>query len=114
MAKELDAALAKSMEMLSKLRSMLTQSSHDLEMEMKKIRSILTTRQAAKFLVWVANNGACMHMLNELWSKVYPKPVVSPVNAEGKFEFEEKATMPTTEDSGWDEDRKCEVEDDPK
>lgn len=88
-AKELDAALAKSLDMLSKLRSVLTQSSHDLEVEMKKIRSILSTRQAAKFLVWVANNGACMHMLNELWSRVYPEPVVSPLTAEGNFELEE-------------------------
>ena len=24
-----------------------------------------------KFLVWVAQNKACMHMLNELWSKNY-------------------------------------------
>lgn len=99
-AKELDGALAKSLEMLAKLRSMLTQSSHELEVEMKKIRSILTTRQAAKFLVWVANNGACMHMLNELWSKVYPKPVVSPVNAEGKFDFEEMGTTTTTSEDG--------------
>lgn len=88
-AKELDAALAKSMDMLSKLRSVLTQSSHDLEVEMKKIRNILTTRQAAKFLVWVANNGACMHMLNELWSRVYPEPVVSPLTVEGNFDFEQ-------------------------
>ena len=47
----------------------------DLDAEFSEIRSILTPRQAAKFLVWVANNGACMHMLNELWSKSYPEPV---------------------------------------
>ena len=27
--------------------------------------------QVAKFLVWVQNNRACMHMLNELWQKEY-------------------------------------------
>ena len=48
----------------------------DLDVEFSEIRKILTPRQAAKFLAWVANNGACMHMLNELWRKIYPEPVV--------------------------------------
>ena len=50
----------------------MTQTGEDLEAEFDNVRSILTPTQAAKFLVWVANNGAAMHMLNELWERVYP------------------------------------------
>ena len=74
-AKELDQALEKSLSMLGDLKERLTDMGQDLDAEFSAIRTILTPRQAAKFLVWVANNGACMHMLNELWSKNYPEPV---------------------------------------
>mmetsp|Transcript_19237 Transcript_19237/g.39008 ORF Transcript_19237/g.39008 Transcript_19237/m.39008 type:complete len:393 (-) Transcript_19237:24-1202(-) len=73
-AKELDSSLQQALAVHSELRQRLTQVGEDLEAEMNSVRAILTPTQAAKFLVWVANNGACMHMLNELWSKVYPKP----------------------------------------
>mmetsp|Transcript_15459 Transcript_15459/g.28068 ORF Transcript_15459/g.28068 Transcript_15459/m.28068 type:complete len:471 (-) Transcript_15459:153-1565(-) len=76
-AKDMDAALMKSLDMLQELQGRLTQCGEDLEAEFNTVRMILTPTQAAKFLVWVANNGACMHMLNELWSKVYPKPCES-------------------------------------
>ena len=74
-ARELDQALEKSLSMLGDLKERLTDMGQDLDAEFSAIRTILTPRQAAKFLVWVANNGACMHMLNELWSKNYPEPV---------------------------------------
>lgn len=73
-AKELDECLMKSFALLADLRTRLTQCGEDLENEFNTVRSILTPTQAAKFLVWVANNSACMHMLNELWSRVYPQP----------------------------------------
>lgn len=75
-AKELDSALVKSLSMVQELRETLTQCTDDLDAEFTTIRSILTPRQAAKFLVWVANNDACMHMLNELWRRQYPEPIV--------------------------------------
>jgi hypothetical protein len=68
-AKELDDSLAKSMAMLEELKGRLTAVGQDLDAEFTEIRSILTPRQAAKFLVWVANNGgtsqftrSCLHM----------------------------------------------------
>ena len=72
-AAEMDECLKSSLTVLSELRTRLTQCGEDLEAEFNNVRSILTPTQAAKFLVWVANNSACMHMLNELWSKVYPQ-----------------------------------------
>jgi hypothetical protein len=72
-AQEMDGCLKASLDVLEELRTRLTQCGEDLETEFNNVRAILTPTQAAKFLVWVANNEACMHMLNELWNKVYPQ-----------------------------------------
>jgi len=83
-AQELDSHLEKALKVLDELKTRLTQCGDDLESEFDKVRSILTPTQAAKFLIWVANNGACMHMLNELWGRAYPHspndPLESPSN----------------------------------
>lgn len=71
-AKEMDECLKSSLSVLKEMRERLAQCGEDLETEFNGIRRILTPTQAAKFLVWVANNKACMHMLNELWNRVYP------------------------------------------
>ena len=71
-AMEMDDCLAQALKVLAELRQRMTQTGEDLEAEFDNVRSILTPTQAAKFLVWVANNGAAMHMLNELWERVYP------------------------------------------
>jgi len=41
----------------------------------------------AKFVVWISNNGACMHMLNELWGKVYGKTPSSLLDEEDAEAF---------------------------
>lgn len=71
-AQEMDEILKETLSVLTELRSRLTQCGEDLETEFNNVRTILTPSQSAKFLVWVSQNKACMHMLNELWSKVYP------------------------------------------
>mmetsp|Transcript_436 Transcript_436/g.946 ORF Transcript_436/g.946 Transcript_436/m.946 type:complete len:347 (-) Transcript_436:178-1218(-) len=71
-AQEMDETLQETLQVLKELRSRLAQCGQDLETEFNCIRQILTPSQSAKFLVWVAQNKACMHMLNELWSKNYP------------------------------------------
>ncbi len=70
-AQELDGCLETALSVLGELRERLAQTGDDLETEFNNVRSILTPTQAAKFLVWVAHNSACMHMLNELWDRVY-------------------------------------------
>ena len=70
-AQEMDECLKNSLNVLGELRTRLLQCGDSLESEFNTIRTILTPTQAAKFLVWVANNKACMHMLNELWDRVY-------------------------------------------
>uniref|UniRef100_A0A7S2PBD8 BZIP domain-containing protein n=1 Tax=Leptocylindrus danicus TaxID=163516 RepID=A0A7S2PBD8_9STRA len=79
-AKELDSALEESLAMLEELKVRLTQCCEDLEAEIDAVSKILTPTQVAKFLVWVSKNGACMHMLNELWRKEYPKSESSEQN----------------------------------
>ena len=71
-AQELDDSLNKALAVVGELRERLAQMGDDLATEFNHVRAILTPTQAAKFLVWVANNRACMHMLNELWGRVYP------------------------------------------
>lgn len=71
-AQELDDSLNKALAVVGELRERLAQMGDDLATEFNNVRAILTPTQAAKFLVWVANNRACMHMLNELWGRVYP------------------------------------------
>ena len=76
-AKELDQTLRKSLSILQELRQRLTQCGKELETEFDSVEQILTPTQTAKFLVWISNNRACMHMLNELWSKTYDNGVVT-------------------------------------
>jgi len=71
-AQELDECLEKALAVLAELRDRLLQTGEDLEGEFNTVRNTLTPTQAAKFLVWVARNKACIHMLNELWERVYP------------------------------------------
>ena len=71
-AQELDGCLDSALSVLQELRKRLAQTGDDLDTEFATVRSILTPTQAAKFLVWVADNRACIHMLNELWDRVYP------------------------------------------
>lgn len=82
-AQEMDECLKASLDVLKELRTRLTQCGEDLEAEFNNVREILTPTQAAKFLVWVANNKACMHMLNELWNKVYPAQIEEEDSGEG-------------------------------
>jgi hypothetical protein len=71
-ALEMDECLAEALKVLTELGGRMTQTGEDLETQFDNVRSILTPTQAAKFLVWVANNGAAICMLNELWDRVYP------------------------------------------
>lgn len=71
-AQEMDSILNEALGVLKELRTRLIQCGQDLEQEFGQVRAILTPSQSAKFLVWVAQNKACIHLLNELWSKVYP------------------------------------------
>lgn len=76
-AQEMDETLKETFNVLKELGGRLAQCGQDLETEFNCIRQILTPSQSAKFLVWVAQNKACMHMLNELWSKNYPSMMTS-------------------------------------
>ncbi|KAL7564159.1 hypothetical protein ACA910_021134 [Epithemia clementina (nom. ined.)] len=71
-AKEMDECFEKALAVVKELRERLAQTGENLETEFNNVRNVLSPTQAAKFLVWVANNSAAMHMLNELWDRIYP------------------------------------------
>ncbi|CAI5712546.1 unnamed protein product [Peronospora destructor] len=56
--------------LLGELKTEVTNKNSTLDMEMDKLQNILTPTQRAKFIVWVTNNQACMHLLNKLWRSV--------------------------------------------
>lgn len=70
-AKDLDTALDKSVQVMNELHERFVQYGKDLEEEMAAIRTILSPTQTAKFLIWVSKNAACMELLGELWRKTY-------------------------------------------
>ena len=84
-AQELDGCLETALGVLQELRARLATTTDNLDAEFNHVRSILTPTQAAKFLVWVANNKACMHMLNELWDRVYAVAPESPAAADPRI-----------------------------
>ena len=85
-AQEMDEILKEALSVLKELRTRLTQCGQDLETEFSNVRAILTPSQSAKFLVWVAQNKACIHLLNELWNKVYPTTANPQVDEDGSGE----------------------------
>jgi len=93
-AQEMDETLKETLICLTELRGRLAQCGHDLDTEFNSIRQILTPSQSAKFLVWVAQNKACMHMLNELWSKKY-----NPLSSSSTSTTHSKTTSKSTETS---------------
>ncbi|KAJ0398620.1 hypothetical protein P43SY_007478 [Pythium insidiosum] len=56
--------------LLNELKTQVTDKNTTLDLEMDKLQNILTPTQRAKFIVWVTNNQACMHLLNKLWRSV--------------------------------------------
>mmetsp|Transcript_6014 Transcript_6014/g.14910 ORF Transcript_6014/g.14910 Transcript_6014/m.14910 type:complete len:410 (-) Transcript_6014:2805-4034(-) len=85
-AQEMDEILKEALSVLKELRTRLTQCGQDLDTEFSNVRAILTPSQSAKFLVWVAQNKACIHLLNELWNKVYPTAVNPQIEDDGSDE----------------------------
>jgi hypothetical protein len=45
--------------------------------ELLEVQKILTPTQTAKFILWITQNPACMHMLNQLWTVVHEKPALT-------------------------------------
>jgi len=54
-------------QMLNQLKKRVQNKNNNLDSEMAGIQGILTPKQSAKFILWVSNNPACIHMLNQIW-----------------------------------------------
>ncbi|KDO28097.1 hypothetical protein SPRG_20257 [Saprolegnia parasitica CBS 223.65] len=59
------------LQLLHQLKADVEQKNITLDTEMDQLQNILTPTQRAKFIVWVTNNPACMHLLNKLWTNVF-------------------------------------------
>ena len=68
-ATELDETFTTSLHLLTSLRFAVSRDGNDLDGEFQNVQQIMNPTQMAKFVCWVTNNPACMHMLNELWAK---------------------------------------------
>jgi len=69
----MDDDLQLTLDMLKQLRSLIDDKNSSLDQELLEIQKILTPTQTAKFILWVTQNPACMHMLNQLWRHVYER-----------------------------------------
>ncbi|KAG9399272.1 hypothetical protein AC1031_012229 [Aphanomyces cochlioides] len=58
------------LKLLNELKHDVEAKNITLDTEMDQLQNILTPTQRAKFIVWVTNNPACMHLLNKLWTNV--------------------------------------------
>ncbi|KAF0684176.1 Aste57867_23826 [Aphanomyces stellatus] len=58
------------LKLLNELKRDVEAKNITLDTEMDQLQNILTPTQRAKFIVWVTNNPACMHLLNKLWTNV--------------------------------------------
>ncbi|RHY02886.1 hypothetical protein DYB25_001194 [Aphanomyces astaci] len=54
------------LKLLNELKQDVEEKNITLDTEMDQLQNILTPTQRAKFIVWVTNNPACMHLLNKL------------------------------------------------
>nr|CCA19477.1 conserved hypothetical protein [Albugo laibachii Nc14] len=62
--------LKRALALLDDLKTQIETKNSTLDHEMDNLQNILTPTQRAKFIVWVTNNPACMHLLNKLWRTV--------------------------------------------
>jgi hypothetical protein len=68
--------LQRSFSLVSELRDTMLAKNEALINEIRVIKSILTPAQVAKFVFWVANNAACIHMLNRVLAEQKPHHVL--------------------------------------
>mmetsp|Transcript_1969 Transcript_1969/g.3949 ORF Transcript_1969/g.3949 Transcript_1969/m.3949 type:complete len:306 (-) Transcript_1969:52-969(-) len=92
-AKELDKTYVQSIKLVSELQGRLRQDGADLDQQFMEVAQILNPSQLAKFVIWVQNNPACMHMLNALWQKTFTY----------ELKKDDKADAETDADEGGDE-----------
>jgi hypothetical protein len=70
MVRGLSRDLRHSLRLVKELRQKVDSKHEMLDSQMAELQKVLTPIQAAKFIVWVKNNEACMTMLNKLWDKM--------------------------------------------
>jgi len=65
---EHNASMKRCLKSLSKLEVEVMQNMSERRTQINNVLSIITPAQTIKFLQWVEDNQACIHMLNGLWT----------------------------------------------
>lgn len=66
--------VAECLRIMNELDTRVTRNFDHMSSQMETIMELITPVQQAKFLMWIAKNQACMHMLNNMWKEeVNPK-----------------------------------------
>ena len=53
--------------LLNRLESIICDKNNAFDQEFDNIKTIMSSRQTAKFILWIYQNPACMQMLEQLW-----------------------------------------------
>lgn len=67
MFKELGSDIEKCGKSVEEMSQLMKKKNQNIEKAIAKLTTIITPTQAARFIQWVTNNQACIHMLNKLW-----------------------------------------------
>jgi len=74
------SGMKKVLKSLKLLAEEIEQNMNRRRQQMEHITNLITPAQQAKFLLWIEENQACIHLLNNLWKpsqKVDPEEVKS-------------------------------------
>lgn len=71
--------------MVDRLSEIIGSKNESLDTEMENIQSILTSTQAAKFVLWIDQNPACLQMLESLW----PHLTYNDSDSDDSYHFED-------------------------
>jgi hypothetical protein len=63
-----NASMKKSLMQLNKFESEVSKNMELRRKQIEKVMSLISPTQTIRFLQWVEDNQACIHMLNGLWS----------------------------------------------
>jgi hypothetical protein len=53
--------------LLDRLKEIICHKNLSMDNEISSIQTIMSSRQTAKFILWIDQNPACMQMLEQLW-----------------------------------------------
>jgi hypothetical protein len=73
--------------LLDRLEAIILNKNNSFDSEIANIQTIMSSRQTAKFILWIKENPACMQMLEQLWPHMtYPSTRSTSVDSSSSVE----------------------------